>query len=114
MNALAWMWAVTGERLKQRSVFRAGHVEASPEDASYRDTLGWIYFRLGRKADAAGTRARDPARAREPALPRNLGWYTRPADALRMRAPNGGAHWNCRLLPRPTTLRSTARRSRRR
>ena len=99
MNALAWMWVVTGERLKQAERLSRRSVEASPEDASYRDTLGWIYFRLGRKADAAAELEHairlDPASARFHA---HLGWVY---EALG-RAADARAEWRRALeLPPP-------------
>jgi tetratricopeptide (TPR) repeat protein len=51
-NDLGYLFADRGLHLQRslRMIQRA--VEAEPENKAYRDSLGWIYFRLGRFAEA--------------------------------------------------------------
>lgn len=51
-NDLGYLWADRGLHLQRslRMVQRA--VEAEPENKAYRDSLGWVYFRLGRFDEA--------------------------------------------------------------
>jgi tetratricopeptide (TPR) repeat protein len=51
-NDLGYLWADRGLHLQRslRLVQRA--VAAEPENTAFRDSLGWVYFRLGRFADA--------------------------------------------------------------
>ncbi len=53
MNEVAWLWAVANVRLKEAAALSMKAVEAEPEDPEYRDTLGWIHFRLGEGEKAA-------------------------------------------------------------
>ena len=115
MNALAWMWVVTGERGSRRSVFRVGQSRRLPKTPAIAiRSAGSIFASGARPTRRRNSSTRSGSIPRARASTHISAGYTRPSDALRMRAPNGGAHSNSRLLPRPTTLRSTARRSRRR
>ena len=52
LNDLGYLWADQNKRLQraQRMIRRA--VEAEPENAAYRDSLGWVLYRLGEYAEA--------------------------------------------------------------
>jgi Flp pilus assembly protein TadD len=54
LNDLGYVWADRGSHLQRslRMVQRA--VAAEPENKAFRDSLGWVYFRLGRFAEAVG------------------------------------------------------------
>jgi TPR repeat protein len=52
-NALAWMWARAGTNLEEGEALAAAAVAAYPQEAPFRDTLGWLRFRLGRAQAAA-------------------------------------------------------------
>ncbi|MEX2140714.1 MAG: tetratricopeptide repeat protein [Pirellulales bacterium] len=53
LNDLGYLWADQNKRLQraQRMIRRA--VEAEPDNAAYRDSLGWVLYRLGEYQAAA-------------------------------------------------------------
>ena len=51
-NDLGYLWADQGKHLHRALVMIKKAVEAEPENVAYRDSLGWVYYRLGRFADA--------------------------------------------------------------
>ena len=52
MNNYAYSLAERGLQLDRSLVMAEKAVKAEPENASYLDTLGWVYFRLGRYDEA--------------------------------------------------------------
>jgi tetratricopeptide (TPR) repeat protein len=52
MNHLAYMWAVNGERLDEALEWVTRALTHEPRIYAYIDTLGWVYYRLGRLNDA--------------------------------------------------------------
>jgi len=52
MNDLGYLWADQGKRLSRAERMIRKAVEAEPENAAYRDSLGWVLFRLGRTDQA--------------------------------------------------------------
>jgi tetratricopeptide (TPR) repeat protein len=51
-NDLGYLWADEGKHLKLAQGMIERAVAAEPENAAYRDSLGWILYRLGRYEDA--------------------------------------------------------------
>lgn len=51
-NYLAYMWAERGVKLDRALAYVTKALAMKPDDPAYLDTLGWIYFRQGRHADA--------------------------------------------------------------
>jgi tetratricopeptide (TPR) repeat protein len=51
-NYLGYMWADRGENLEKAHVLLEKAVGREPRNGAYLDSLGWVYFRLG-KLDAA-------------------------------------------------------------
>jgi tetratricopeptide (TPR) repeat protein len=51
-NDLGYLWADRGEHLQRALALIELAVKAEPENSAYRDSLGWVYFRLGRTEDA--------------------------------------------------------------
>lgn len=51
-NDLGYLWADRGEHLQRALALIERAVLAEPENAAYRDSLGWVYYRLGRYDDA--------------------------------------------------------------
>jgi tetratricopeptide (TPR) repeat protein len=51
-NYLAYMWAEKGVRLDQAKDYINIALEQEPDNGAYLDTLGWIYYMLGRYAEA--------------------------------------------------------------
>jgi Flp pilus assembly protein TadD len=52
MNDLGYLWADQNKHLDQALAMIRRAVEAEPENAAYRDSLGWVLFRLGRFDEA--------------------------------------------------------------
>lgn len=52
-NYLAYMWAEQGTNLEQALALAQHVVELQPENSAYLDTLGWVYFKMGRIDEAA-------------------------------------------------------------
>jgi tetratricopeptide (TPR) repeat protein len=53
MNDLGYLWADRKEHLQRALGMVRAAVDAEPENAAYRDSLGWALFRLGRLDEAA-------------------------------------------------------------
>ena len=51
-NDLGYLWADQNERLARAHRMIRQAVEAEPENAAYRDSLGWVLYRLGRHEEA--------------------------------------------------------------
>jgi tetratricopeptide (TPR) repeat protein len=51
-NDLGYLWADQGKHLQRALVMIKQAVAAEPDNVAYRDSLGWVYYRLGRFADA--------------------------------------------------------------
>jgi predicted Zn-dependent protease len=67
LNYLGYMWAESGEHLEQAHEMLTRAVGQEPDNGAYVDSLGWIYFRLGKLelaekylTDAAKMLPRDP------------------------------------------------------
>src|SRR6185437_14030650 len=52
LNYLAYTYADTSQSLDDAEVLAKRAVELKKEDAYIRDTLGWVYFKEGRYAEA--------------------------------------------------------------
>ncbi len=52
MNNLAYSWAEQNIELEQALTLSLKTIEAEPKNASYLDTLGWIYYRMERYTEA--------------------------------------------------------------
>lgn len=52
LNNYGYSLAERNIQLERALVMATGAVEAQPENASYLDTIGWVYFRLGRYREA--------------------------------------------------------------
>ncbi|MFY9552051.1 MAG: tetratricopeptide repeat protein, partial [Thermoanaerobaculia bacterium] len=66
-NYLGYMWADKGVQLDRARELLEKAVAREPRNAAYLDSLGWVYFRLG-KLDSAEKNLREAAR-REPSDP---------------------------------------------
>lgn len=53
LNYLAYTWADRGERLEEARVMLEKAVNLAKNDGHIVDSLGWVYYRLGRYEDAA-------------------------------------------------------------
>ncbi|WP_161603322.1 tetratricopeptide repeat protein [Blastopirellula marina] len=66
MNDLAYLWADDGRNLGRASLMLETAVLADPDNAAYRDSLGWAYFRQGRFDLAVGQLQQAVAKIEEP------------------------------------------------
>ena len=63
LNELGYLWADQGVHLDRALKMIRKAVAAKPDKAAYRDSLGWVLYRLGRNAEAvAELRRLPPAR----------------------------------------------------
>jgi tetratricopeptide (TPR) repeat protein len=66
-NDLAYHFAVQGESLDEALELATIAVEAEPDNPAYVDTLGWVYYKLGRFDEAAAELGRSLALAQREA-----------------------------------------------
>jgi Flp pilus assembly protein TadD len=52
-NDLGYLWADRNVKLQRALKMILAAVAAEPDNRAYRDSLGWIFFRLGRLTEAA-------------------------------------------------------------
>jgi tetratricopeptide (TPR) repeat protein len=52
MNDLAYLWADRGQHPQRALALAQAAVAAQPENHAYRDSLGWVLFKLGRSDEA--------------------------------------------------------------
>ena len=52
LNDLGYLWADQNKRLARPHRMIRQAVEAEPENAAYRDSLGWVLYRLGKFDEA--------------------------------------------------------------
>jgi tetratricopeptide (TPR) repeat protein len=52
LNNYAYSLAERGTQLERALLFARKAVETQPDNPSYLDTIGWIYYRLGQFAEA--------------------------------------------------------------
>jgi tetratricopeptide (TPR) repeat protein len=52
LNDLGYLWCDQNKHLSRSLVMVQAAVKGDPENAAYRDSLGWAYHRLGRHAEA--------------------------------------------------------------
>jgi tetratricopeptide (TPR) repeat protein len=53
LNDLGYLWADRGEHVQRAHDMIREALDADPENAAYRDSLGWVLYRLGRLDEAA-------------------------------------------------------------
>jgi tetratricopeptide (TPR) repeat protein len=52
LNDLGYLWADRGEHLQRAQRMLREAVDEAPDNAAYRDSLGWVLYRLGRLEEA--------------------------------------------------------------
>jgi tetratricopeptide (TPR) repeat protein len=52
LNDLGYLWCDQNKHLQRSLTMVQAAVAGDPENAAYRDSLGWAYYRLGRHAEA--------------------------------------------------------------
>jgi tetratricopeptide (TPR) repeat protein len=72
-NDLGYLWADQGKRLERSQKMVQWAVKAEPKNAAFLDSLGWVYFRLGRDADALAELQKAAALSSDPLILDHLG-----------------------------------------
>jgi tetratricopeptide (TPR) repeat protein len=89
-NYLGYMWADKGIRLEEARELLEKAVAREPRNGAYLDSLGWVYFRLGRLEKAEGflsaAKQQDPD---DPTIEEHLGDLSERQGDVRKAA----AHW---------------------
>ena len=67
MNNLGYLWADENKRLGRAEKMIREAVAAEPDNAAYRDSLGWVLFRLGKYPQAVAELKRPPPTRRSTA-----------------------------------------------
>ena len=86
LNYLGYMWADANRNLERAAEMLVRAVRQEPRNGAYVDSLGWVYFRLG-KLDLAEKHLRDAARL----LPRDATVHEHLADVLARQGKHQGA-----------------------
>jgi tetratricopeptide (TPR) repeat protein len=73
MNDLGYLWADAGKRLPRALAMVQKAVDAEPDNAAYRDSLGWALYRLGRTGEAIVQLEKAVALEADPAVLEHLG-----------------------------------------
>lgn len=72
-NDLGYLWADSGKRLPRALAMVQKAVDAEPDNAAYRDSLGWALYRLGRIPEAIVQLEKAAALEADPAVLEHLG-----------------------------------------
>lgn len=73
MNDLGYLWVDENKHLDRAERMIRKAVEADPENAAYRDSLGWALYRLGRYQEAVGELEKAAAGDADPVIFEHLG-----------------------------------------
>jgi tetratricopeptide (TPR) repeat protein len=73
LNDLGYLWADEGTRLERAHRMIQQALAKEPDNAAYRDSLGWVLFRLGRTAEALAELEKAAAKEPDPAVLDHLG-----------------------------------------
>jgi tetratricopeptide (TPR) repeat protein len=66
MNDLGYLWADEGTHLQRALAMVRKAVAAEPNNAAYRDSLGWALYRVGQRADAVAELKKAIAAEKDP------------------------------------------------
>ncbi len=73
LNDLGYLWADENQHLERAQRMIEQAVESEPENAAYRDSLGWVLFRRGRFDEAVAELTRAAAMEPDPVVLEHLG-----------------------------------------
>ena len=73
LNYVGYTWADRGQNLEDARKFIERAVELRPEDGFIRDSLGWVYFRLGDDAKAVSELSKALELSADPVIFEHLG-----------------------------------------
>jgi tetratricopeptide (TPR) repeat protein len=66
MNYLGYMWADKGVNLDEAQRLITQALEIEPDNGAYLDSLGWVYFKQGKYADALAQLRKAEGKLKEP------------------------------------------------
>jgi tetratricopeptide (TPR) repeat protein len=73
LNDLGYLWADANKRLGRAESMIRKALEAEPDNAAYRDSLGWVLYRLGRFPEAVAELETSAAKDPDPVVLDHLG-----------------------------------------
>ena len=73
LNDLGYLWADRGEHVQRAHDMIREAVDGNPENAAYRDSLGWVLYRLGRLDEAVVELEKAAQREPDPVILDHLG-----------------------------------------
>lgn len=73
MNALGYMLVVHSKRYDEASKLISRALELTPDDAAVMDSMGWVQFKLGKKAEARATLEKAFEKFPDPEVAAHLG-----------------------------------------
>ncbi|MDH3394242.1 MAG: tetratricopeptide repeat protein, partial [Desulfobulbaceae bacterium] len=73
LNYIGYTWADRGEKLDEARVFIEKAASLRPDDGFIRDSLGWVYFKLGQYEKALAELTRALELASDPVIFEHLG-----------------------------------------
>lgn len=73
LNALGYMLTVHTKRFQEAKKLISRALELEPEDAAIMDSMGWVQFKLGKKADALASLKKAYERFPDPEVAAHLG-----------------------------------------
>jgi tetratricopeptide (TPR) repeat protein len=82
LNDLGYLWAEQGKHLARAHRMIAGALRQDPDNAAYRDSLGWVLFQLGRVPEAVAELEKAAAKEPDPTVLDHLGDARRAAGRL--------------------------------
>lgn len=73
LNFLGYMFADHNRNLEEARQLIAKALDKDPENGAYLDSMGWVYYRLGRFSDARGALEKAVAITQDPVVHEHLG-----------------------------------------
>jgi tetratricopeptide (TPR) repeat protein len=106
LNYLAYSWAERGIRIPRALTYIQRALKIEPDNGAFLDTLGWVYYRMGRYADAALLIAQSLE-----TIPEDATLLEHMGDALDMLGcpEDATEHWKRSFLANPSRLSAAER-----
>ena len=82
LNDLGYLWAEQGKHLARARRMIDGALRQEPDNAAYRDSLGWVLFQSGRIPEAVAELEKAAAKEPDPTVLEHLGDARRAAGRL--------------------------------
>lgn len=82
LNDLGYLWADEGKHLARSLAMISKALEAEPNNAAYHDSLGWVFFRMGKLQEARAELEKAVAKDEDATVLDHLGDICRAAGQL--------------------------------